>query len=243
MRSRTKAGIVASVAATALLTLGTAAPSFASSGAVAALDTAEQADLAAFWTEQGVAASTQADLLDGINAGVLPQSVVGGASPTTETTTDEVGTVTTIQTYPDGSVSVSSTETPYDFDEADGVTAPRAITGCESQIGSGYANRNNCNVSGTNGVVTLGFIASYTLAQGGNDQITNHHTPIVACLPGTCSDPGFTQVVLNETAYSNAGITATTVYSAADYGSITHILNFEVGGDSASTSFSPLELP
>lgn len=200
----------------------------------------EIASISAFWSDHGVESSTQDALLSNIEAGILPQSVVGGAEPSDVRVVEAEGSVTTLEIYPDGSITESSAEYPVTFAEEGGESsAARGIANCQSAIGTGYASRNNCNVTGTNGVVTLGFIGSYTLVQGGFDYITNHHTPIVACAPGTCSDPGFTQYVAQETAYSTAGVTATTVYSAADYGSITNILNLIVGNDSGRTTFSP----
>lgn len=115
----------------------------------------------------------------------------------------------------------------------------QAIENCTYSGGSGYASYLHCNVSGTNGVVSMGFVASYTLVQGGYDYISNYHTPVIFCIPGNCTEPNFTQVVLNETINGPAGITVTTVYSASDIGSLTHILNLVVGNDTAYTTFSP----
>jgi len=234
--------IACALGAGALLALGALSAPAAATAAPAtqqsALTATEQSDLAQFWTDNGVDQATQDKLLANVDAGIMPQSVVGGAEPTSTSSTDAEGTTTTTDVYPDGSLSVSSAEYPVTF--AEGEVGTRAITGCEAVTGSGFAQRNNCNVSGTNGVVSLGFIASYTLVNGGYDYITNHHTPLILlCAPGTCSDPGFTQYVEREGVNGPAGVTMTTVYSAADYGSISNILNLQVGGDAASTSFSP----
>jgi hypothetical protein len=140
--------------------------------------------------------------------------------------------------YPDGSVADSSAQMPAA--EKGGDFSTQDILDCTSTTGTGYQSNTNCAIRGSNGVVTIGFKASYTLQQSTYDIITDYNTPsIVACVGGTCSDPGFTQVKLEEGATGDAGITMTTVFSTGDVGSISNILSLVVGHDRATTVFSP----
>ncbi|WP_299169022.1 hypothetical protein [uncultured Arthrobacter sp.] len=53
--------------------------------------------------------------------------------------------ITTITTYPDGSISVSEQEQPQNVQFLDpNVISPMSISGCTVSSGSGYSSRSNC---------------------------------------------------------------------------------------------------
>jgi hypothetical protein len=204
-----------------------------------ALSATELGDLAEFWSHNGVDAATQQELLIGIHAGTLPQSITGAVSPVSTSTDFTAATATTRVVYPDGSVTVSSVQSP-DAGRGGGEVSPQDILNCTRRTGTGYQSSANCDIRGSNGFVTLGFVASYTLQQGSYDVITDYNTPlIVACVGGTCSDPGFTQAKTREGATGDAGVTMTSVFSRSDVGSISNVLSLVVGHDRATTVFSP----
>ncbi|PWJ62000.1 hypothetical protein B0H03_11323 [Rathayibacter iranicus NCPPB 2253 = VKM Ac-1602] len=66
------------------------------------------------------------------------------------------------------------------------------IDGCRAQTGSGYFNSCSITASWSGGVVQLGFVASYSLIQGGYDQIIGTGMTWQRCAGVQCTSPTFT---------------------------------------------------
>lgn len=149
----------------------------------------ERRDLVQWWAEYNVPQDAQDTLLGALDRGEL-WDAMSGVDPVDVKTRHLATESETVSRYPDGSIVVSTVSAPSDpFAEPLGIT-PLSVGDCQSsQIGSGYANRYDCKAVSQSGIVTMGFYISYTLVQGGYDQITEVHSGYAHAETGTVTSP------------------------------------------------------
>lgn len=198
----------------------------------------ERQSLVQWWTQYDVPAATQDELLESLEQGEL-WDAIGGSDPVNVTTNEHAGESETIERYADGSIVVTSVEVPADpfaTDPIGGVT-PFTVGPCESSsTGSGYANRYDCKVFSTSGVVEMGFYMSYSLRQGGYDKITEVHSGYARATTGTIPTPRATIAKANENSSGSAFAYVKQQYTAAGgTASATVEMRGLVGNDTAWT--------
>ncbi|MEV8214636.1 hypothetical protein [Leifsonia sp. NPDC077715] len=110
-------------------------------------------------------------------------SLTGTEQPARVETAVSAGVKKSVQVYADGSVAVTSQQIES--------SQARSISGCTVVSGSGFRSYNRCKVAGDNGLVVLGYYASYTLVQGGFDYISSADGIVANCAITTCSNPTF----------------------------------------------------
>ncbi len=231
MKSSTTAGlhfsrrVIPAAVATVLLALGASMPAQA-----ATAETPDWSEATKFWTEYGVDAAIQASLLDNLESGIFPDSMTGGEVVSTyEVITDEA--TSTVATYEDGSIFVTSTETPVEG------TAGRGVSGCTVSSYTGVTYYTGCRISGQAGLVGLSFVTSFIIVNSSYDQISNSGaTPQSSCAGCTSTQPTMTYYK----AVENSGGPATLQYatqwtSIPPVASGTVVLTLSVGGNSYST--------
>lgn len=96
----------------------------------------------------------------------------------------------TITRYEDGSVKASGIQRPQLASGPKGMVSPDSINSCRYSSGSGYSNATGCTVDGLWGSAYLAAKnVSYTLVQGGPDQITSMGYGVQNCSLVTCTSP------------------------------------------------------
>jgi hypothetical protein len=211
-------------------------PSGDSGDAPIAPPTADAAQrLHLFLTENGVESSVADEITHSFEEGDLPDSATGVEPTHTETITNADESITRTF-YPDGSVSVTGREIAAPLSTDLGGVTPMAISGCSVSSGSGYYVFRNCAIYGGNGVVYMGFHATYQFINGAYDKISSHNGPYQQCVV-TCDVPYFAGAKLSENSSGNAYVTYF-MRSTLATASRTSSLTLSVGGDRANSSFS-----
>lgn len=229
--ARRSALVVITAAAFAL-----AAPAAVQASTVDLTQTAPFPALLAFWEENNLDPAVIDSLTDGMEIGIVPDSVSLANEPIDVANRAEGASVITTSTYPDGSISVTSAESTSGV----GVVDPqgRAIAGCGIQTYTGVTYRTDCKVSGTNGAISISFYAPYTIQHQGMDSIPNAgHSPAQACASG-CSTPALSLHRATETSALLAALTYSTHWEVAGWASKTFFLSLVVGGNSAYSQMS-----
>jgi hypothetical protein len=156
-------------------------------------------ELTSVWTDNGVDASVQADLLEKMQGG-FPLDSMTAEHPVSSDSSTRDGFATTVNTYGDGSINVLSVELPKATEPG---PSARAIIGCS---GGGTSNTyTNCSVSGWFTGVQLSFFAGYTLSAAGNARINSYTTPtLAACAAGLTCTPATFEVIRTQQSGSSA---------------------------------------
>ena len=152
-----------------------------------------------FLVENEVDLETAQYLADELSKGNLPDSA-SGADPIAVETGLSADSFESRAIFADGSVSVTSVGSGG----TDSVR-PFALDSCSITSGSGFRNFTNCNVTGGNGLTGMGFTASFTLVQGGYDQITAYYPATQNCAV-SCDTPYLADAKQNEDANSGARV-------------------------------------
>lgn len=191
------------------------------------------------YEQLGMDAQTTQRLVEVLSSGMPVDSMQDSNEPVRTETYVQVGDAVyandgdevTVNWYADGSPSVSAREIPVEQSASSGIS-PFSIQGCTVKSGSGYSNATGCTISGWWGTVQMGFLANYTLVQGGADRITSTYNGFQRCaFPTTCSRPEQISVKLveqNGAAWSRWASTVTTPVASWE---VWKQLN--VGGDRA----------
>jgi hypothetical protein len=122
-----------------------------------------------WFTSQGVSNSTQDTLIAKLDSGKPLDSMTGAVQPVSTTAQQTATELVNRSVYPDGSVAVTSLETPAAT--AGGATArsvhPLQIMGCKESNGGGYVVESNCKVEIATGPYDFWFNATYERYTGG----------------------------------------------------------------------------
>lgn len=191
------------------------------------------AQLTDTWTQYGVATEVQQRLIEKFEAGGGLDSM-SSASPVSSKTTKTDLSIDTVNTFADGSISAFSVERPAKV--AKGGVSTNAVGGCS---GGGTGNiYTGCSVTGTFGVVSLGFYAGYTLSSTGNARINSWTSGTSASLPGVVvSAPAFEVIRQVQSGSTAAQVNLTTNWSYVTVGGGgTTRLEFRVKGLQAYTN-------
>lgn len=191
-----------------LLSVGVAAPSSAAPTKNGTDDTRAQA----FWDKWGVAKKTQAELRKKAATGTFLDADIAGSSPISTDVLERDGSRSTVQTFVDGSISVSSIELPQEAISAHGgVTTLAAIGQCTTYGGAGWASYQNCLVAHETSTISISFRATYEKYQGANAQIPSHCCGSITTYGGvSVSDPiRNTYYVRDSGTYGQAVVTYT----------------------------------
>lgn len=179
------------------------------------LTSSEEADLRLFWDGNGVPGEVQDGLIGKLLSGDL-WDVFTGVDPVSSRTVHVGGEQRTIDSYPDGSISVTTIETPQHSQPVGGVS-PQYVKNCRSTTsGTGYVNHYDCQAFSQTGVVSIGFYISYsTLA--GYDQIIGVSSPYGDSSFGVLDPdpPMLTLVKRVETSSGSAWAKARTTYKTS----------------------------
>lgn len=186
-----------------LLCVGAIAPTSAAASAEEQWD-----EMRAGYASLGTPEGTVDALVEKLNSGQPVDAFLGGAPVSTYTFTQigdgplaSDGEEVTVSTFPDGSANTVAVDAATVLDLPAGEITPMAESGgCRVQTGSGYSNFNSCSItaSWSGGVVQLGFVASYSLIQGGYDQIIGTGMTWQRCGGVQCTSPTFTVKKLSE---------------------------------------------
>ncbi|GEA86628.1 hypothetical protein Q760_15935 [Cellulomonas cellasea DSM 20118] len=176
-----------------------------------------RAQLKQFWTVNRVPGPTQDALLDKLEAGQTWDVMSGESAPVSTRTVRTAGENRTIETYPDGSIAVTSIQMPTSTTKP-GVVGPLAVGNCRTSVsGSGYTNRYDCQANSTTGVVEMGFYISYSIT-GGYDSIIDVNSPYVRADGGTASDTSLAIRKAAENSTGSAYASIKTIYQARNGG-------------------------
>jgi len=149
---------------------GALAAVLAAAPAQAATTSSDESYMRSWFTSQGVPAEVQDQLIAKLDAGKPLDSMVRDAVPINITTRQVGDELVSTSTYADGSVLVSSLETPSASGTATtGARAvtPQSISGCKESNGGGYVVETNCRVENNTGTFDLFFNATYERYTGG----------------------------------------------------------------------------
>lgn len=205
----------------------------------------EQSDVAElhrFLVENGVSIADADRLKDKFVAGKLLDSM-RGVEPVNSYKVDDGEAKITRTVYPDGSVSISSLQIEPDenqigSDDSEEVQ-PQDVLDCTITSGSGYIVYDGCKVYGSNGLIQMGFTASFGLVNGGYDYISWHGAPYQQCAGAACDTPYLAGAKLEE---DNTGSAFVSYFMNVNIGGIasrTASLRLNVGGDTYSSDFQP----
>lgn len=149
-RRRFALGAIAALWLATISTTATAAP--------VATDPYESARV--FWSEHGVSEQIQQSLVDKLNESGTIDAISQDAEPVSVENRRVAGAEVTVATFEDGSITVTSFESPDPVPE--GSIASRAVYGnCQVTSGSGWASYKNCEVVSDAGVYRIGFKVTY----------------------------------------------------------------------------------
>jgi hypothetical protein len=207
LKRSTAAGAVA-----LLLTAALASPAMATQ--TPALPAAFVDELTSVWTDHGVDASVQAELLEKLQGGTPLDSMTADHPISSDSSTSD-GFATTVNTYGDGSINVVSVELPK---ETAADPNARVIIGCS---GGGTSNTyTNCSVSGWFTGVQLSFFAGYTLSSAGNARINSYTTATLqACAVGlSCTPASFELIRTQQSGSAAAQVNVVTNWSFLEIG-------------------------
>ncbi|WIE62250.1 hypothetical protein DEI97_003645 [Curtobacterium sp. MCLR17_032] len=160
-----KIAIATAIAGTLVVGMFSAAP------ATAATSGQDQTALRDWFTSQGISSATQDALIAKLDSGKLLDSMSQSVQPTSSTSVETSTELVSRSVYPDGSVAVTSLETPETTSA--GAKAgtrslqPQQITGCKESNGGGYVVESNCKVEIATGPYDLWFNATYERYTGG----------------------------------------------------------------------------
>ena len=165
------------------------------------LNSAEIQELENFWTEYQVPEATQQALLLKLEQGEMWDSLDPEVSSvhTEKLTTDSENLV--IETYPDGSISVSGTSSPQEQEEG---ISPQSVTDCKQ--GSGSNNYQikyvGCKADVNYGLLRMGFNFDYTAYKGAHGVITRHYNSFNTIIGGALSNHRFSKMSNSQVRYS-----------------------------------------
>lgn len=185
------------------------------------------AELTSVWTEHGLSAATQAQLIDTLAAGEPLDAMVDSEDPISVDSSIREGAEVTVMRYADGSINVLSIEVPVESvdtaqsESAEGEIRPYAVEGCSK---SGM-NWTGCSVNGWFTGVVLSFFADINVGRAGSPathipaSITRYYSPTVNCLPGvSCSTPTFELIRKTQSGSSAAQVNIVTTWQAGGTG-------------------------
>lgn len=154
---------------------GTTVPSTTIGASEVDLTAHEEAQVRSFFNEYDVAVKDQDSLLASYESGNLWLSMTEGAKPVDVRTEKKDGVRSTVSTYADGSVAVSSTSIPKDVPtSASASAAPLSVTGCSSSGGgTRVVTYSNCLAKVDNGVVMMSFRFTWRLYVESSASITS----------------------------------------------------------------------
>ncbi|MGO1591269.1 MAG: hypothetical protein ACTHW1_00500 [Ancrocorticia sp.] len=168
---------------------------------VNSLSAGEVQELEDFWSDYEVPKTTQADLLSKLEQGKVWDSLDPETSPATteELTVDSKNVV--VETYPDGSIAVSSTSVPIQKTDA---VSPQSVTNCKQ--GSGSNNYQikyvGCKADVNFGLVRMGFNFDYTAYKGAHGVITRYYNQFNHIVGGALSNHRFSKMSQSQVRYS-----------------------------------------
>lgn len=175
-----------------------------------------------FWTTYGVPESTQDTLEAKYNTTGVIDAFNPANTPVETRIVDNEGQISTVEVFADGSIHVSSVETPTEL--APGAIAPRGISQCTVTSGAGWAEYKNCLVEGSDGYRTMTFRASYQKATGAYAKIVSCASPSAGSSIGNMTNPKRTQYRLNSTAQQSALCQYSSVFTSWNGGGAETIL-------------------
>lgn len=179
-----------SFAAAPAANASTAQDDEANGDVVNTMTSSEETELRSFFNSYGVDESTQGDLIDSFEEGE-PWDSLSGENPIDVSTVTENSVTTKIETFADGSITVSSTDTPGEANDTTDAEelgiAPRSVSNCQLVSSSNYhANYTNCHANVDLGVVQMGFYFDRETLNGAQGSITrgygSHHRIIGGAL-------------------------------------------------------------
>ncbi|NYK09420.1 hypothetical protein [Leifsonia naganoensis] len=202
---KTLAGVSAALIA-ATLSVATITPALA--------DTPESQD----WSQQrewfsdyGVSAAHQNTLIETLDAGGVIDSMRSGAVPIDEKVIESAEATTTITTFADFSVSVGTVQKPTE--NPGKAIQPRAIAGCSTYSSGGAVSYQNCQISQSNGTVTMKFKADYSRWASGAS-ISNWREANAVVNYGSATTPDWSFIRSTATVTTPATVTAHSRYTS-----------------------------
>lgn len=180
-------------------------------------------------TNLGVDAATQDTIIANLIQGVLPESDLPGSVPASETTTTLNGFQTQRFVYADGSVKETQVQIASN-------PKLRGLSGCSTSSGTGYTSYIGCSVTNVTALVTMGYLATFTIVQGGyNDYIYSVSNPLATCRLGACSNYDLRIPKPQETTSGDAWAMFTVLYTLySGLGSSNYSLTLNVGHNTYS---------
>ncbi|TLM88227.1 hypothetical protein [Pseudarthrobacter sp. NamE5] len=195
---------------------------------------ADTAEIESFWSSYNVPRDVQVKLLKKINAGEMTEANKSAAEPVNEETVDRDGFRSTVKTFADGSIAVTSLELPTEaVPAAEGQVTPMAsISSCTTYGGAGWASYQGCLINHRTDTIYIEFRATYEKYQGAYAQITNHWGGYIQTYGGVVAvdSPHVTYYVRSSGTYGQAVVQySSTVKNWANSYSETVQLSLRVG--------------
>lgn len=184
--------------------------SFMSPVSATAAPTDDYSQVVAALTQYGVPAATQNQLVHKLQQGVLWDSLKGG-KPASVRQSTQSGYTTTVSTYPDGSIvvsTVSAPSVPTQGASSSQTVTPQSVSGCSYSGGSYWYSYTGCLASITVILASMTYHFDYQGSYS-TSTITNYYG-----LATSYNIPGGT--VSGKQLYS---VSSTMVRGAADYSS------------------------
>jgi len=162
-----------------------------------------------WFTSYGVTAADQSHLISTLDAGGIIDSMRADAVPVSTRVVEKAGSTESITTFADHSITVGALEKPQ---TAGTGMQPRAIAGCSTSSGGGYASFQNCTVSQSNGTVTMTFKADYSRWATGAS-ISNYREANAIVNYGSATQPDWSFVRTTGSGATPATVTAHSRYT------------------------------
>lgn len=151
----------------------------------------DEASLRSWFDQHGVNEPLQNRLIEKLETEGSYDAMRGG-TPVKTKTKESAESTTTIETFADGSISVSEVEKPAVAEP--GTVSPMSITGCSTTGGSGWGRWSNCTVNISNGTISLAFKATFERYAGAYGNILSVWGQSSSAKYGSITYPSLTVV-------------------------------------------------
>ncbi len=227
---KTKAVAIPSILLLVALSLMGSAPAQAAN----ALDPGFVAEVTSVWTQYGVKPAVQTKLLAQLRTTGFVQGMSSDSVPVKTKVVKSNGQETTVATYADGSISVTSHETPR---AATGGVSTQSVSNCTYKVVTmGVQTAKGCTAFGWFTAVQLAFIFDATLRSNGGSSIDRYYSATVQCNVASCSAPVFELIRKTQSGSTPATLSLTTTWQLTPVGTGTTRLGLFVKNTSLTTN-------
>lgn len=143
-------------------------------------DSVDYGPLFEFWDRYGVDQATQTRLFAELQAGEMWDVLVEGSEPVSTETSTTNGVTTTLYTYADGSIAVTTVDNPGANAGRGGGASPASVTKCSYSGGSYWYSYTDCQAKEGIGIIEMWFYFDYSGSYG-TSSITDYWGASATC--------------------------------------------------------------